>query len=177
MGDVIRVAHTAELTRAELVAIRGLLDDAFDGQFADDDWDHGLGGLHALATEGDRIVGHGALVLRRLLHGGRSLRAGYVESVAVARDRRRQGHAGEVMAALEGHAGGYDLLALSASDNGAALYRSRGWQLWRGPTSVLAPDGLRRTPDDDGSVHVLPGRAVLDLEAELTCDWRDGDVW
>jgi aminoglycoside 2'-N-acetyltransferase I len=71
----------------------------------------------------------------------------------------------------------YDLGGLSATDAGSALYLSRGWQLWEGPTSALTPSGTRRTPDDDGSVHVLAGGAELDLSAELTCDWRDGDVW
>jgi aminoglycoside 2'-N-acetyltransferase I len=34
-----------------------------------------------------------------------------------------------------------------------------------------------RTPDDDGAVWVLGLSAPLDLDGELTCDWRDGDVW
>jgi len=173
---MIRTAHTAGLTRPEQEAIRALLDEAFD-EFSDQDWDHGLGGMHALLVEQGRLVAHGAVVQRRLLHGGRPLRAGYVESVVVAREHRREGRASEVMAVLESHAPGFDVLALSASDNGAALYESRGWLRWRGPTSVLAPDGVRRTPEDDGGVYVLPGRAELDLDGGLTCDWRDGDVW
>lgn len=174
---MIRTAHTARLTGAERTAIRTLLDDAFDGEFSDDDWDHGLGGVHALLVEEGRLIAHGAVVQRRLLHEGRSLRVGYVESVAVAREHRRQGLASEVMAVLESHAPAFDVLALSASDRGAALYESRGWQRWRGPTSVLAPEGVRRTPEEDGGVYVLPGRADLDLDRGLACDWREGDVW
>jgi aminoglycoside 2'-N-acetyltransferase I len=30
---------------------------------------------------------------------------------------------------------------------------------------------------DDGSVFVLPVGVDVDVEAELMCDWRDGDVW
>ena len=41
----------------------------------------------------------------------------------------------------------------------------------------MALDGLRRTPDDDGSTYVLPLDAPLDLDGDLACDWRDGDVW
>ena len=174
---MLRTAHTAELTGAELAVIRALLDAAFAGELHDDDWEHGLGGVHAMVTEEGRLVGHGAVVLRRLLHDGRSLRAGYVELVAVAPDRRRRGIASAVMAALELYAPGFQLLALSASDDGVRLYESRGWQRWRGPTSVLTADGVRRTPDDDGSVYVLPGSVPLDLDAALTCGWRDGDVW
>jgi aminoglycoside 2'-N-acetyltransferase I len=174
----VSLVHTARLDVSTLAAARALLDGAFGGEFGDADWEHALGGLHALAFEGTRLVGHGALVQRRMLHGGRALRCGYVEAVAVAGDRRRQGLASAVMAELEWVTRrAYDLGALSATDAGSALYLSRGWQLWQGPTSVLTPSGTRRTPDDDGSVHVLVCGAELDPSAELTCDWRDGDVW
>jgi aminoglycoside 2'-N-acetyltransferase I len=42
---------------------------------------------------------------------------------------------------------------------------------------VLTPTGVSRTPDDDGSVYVLPIDATLDTDGELTCDWRLGDPW
>jgi aminoglycoside 2'-N-acetyltransferase I len=174
----VTVVHTARLDDATLRTARALMDEAFGGGFGDEDWEHALGGLHALAFEGTRLVAHGAVVQRRMLHRGRALRCGYVEAVAVASDRRRQGLASAVLAELEWITRrAYDLGALSATDAGAALYLSRGWQLWQGPTSALTPSGIRRTPDDDGSVHVLLGTAELDLTGELTCDWRDGDLW
>ena len=71
----------------------------------------------------------------------------------------------------------YDLGALGATDQAARLYAGRGWQQWQGPTSALTPTGIVRTADDDGGVYVLPGAVALDLTAELTCDWREGDVW
>ncbi len=55
------------------------------------DWEHCLGGLHALVWRGPRLVAHAALVQRRLLHRGRALRAGHVEGVAVHPDVQRQG--------------------------------------------------------------------------------------
>jgi len=42
---------------------------------------------------------------------------------------------------------------------------------------VLAPTGLIRTAQEDGKILVLPNGVDLDPEAELVCDWRDGDVW
>ena len=53
----------------------------------------------------------------------------------------------------------------------------RGWRRWEGPTSALTPSGIVRTPEEDGSIYVLPVGAELDLRGALTCDWRDGDVW
>jgi aminoglycoside 2'-N-acetyltransferase I len=174
----VEVQHTAHVPARTLVAVRRLLDEAFAGRFDDADWDHTLGGLHALAWQDGELVGHGAVVQRRLVHGGRALRTGYVEGVAVASGHRRRGVASAVMGALEELVlGAYDLGALSASDDGAALYTARGWQRWRGPTSVLTPTGPVRTPDDDGAVFVLPGAVTLDLDGSLSCDWRDGDAW
>ena len=115
---------------------------------------------------------------RRLLYRGAALRCGYVEAVAVREDWRGQGLAIAILDACEQVIrGGYQLGALSSSDRGRRLYTLRGWLPWRGPTSVLAPAGTTRTPDDDGSVFVLPVGISLDATAALACDWRDGDVW
>lgn len=170
-----RMVHTYELSPAELAGIRALLDTAFDGNFSDDDWDHGLGGLHALVHHGGELVAHGSVVMRRVLHAGRSYRIGYVEAVAVRADLRRRGLGGLVMAALERVIdGAYAFGALSASEKGAPLYRARGWQVWGGRIEVLGPDGVTPLPDEEGSTYgwgQLPG-----IDAPLTFDWRDGDV-
>ena len=177
-GVRLDVRHTGLLPPEVLTQARGLLDDVFAGELTGDDWEHCLGGLHALAWQGAELVGHAALVQRRLLHAGRVLRAGYVEGVAVRADLRRQGHGDALMAPLEQVARrAYDLTALATSDAGAPFYAARGWLPWLGPTSVLAPEGPRRTTDDDGGVHVLPGPVPLDRSGALACDWRDGDVW
>lgn len=174
---MIRVGHTAGLAAPVLAAARSLLHDVFD-DMTESDWEHSLGGLHALVWEGPDLVGHAALIQRRILYGGKALRAGYVEGVGVRPDRQRRGHGAAMMTALErAIRAAYDLGALGASDAGAAFYAARGWQLWRGPSSALTPDGIRPTPDEDGGIYVLPGATPLDLDAPLTCDWRDGDPW
>jgi aminoglycoside 2'-N-acetyltransferase I len=171
------VRHTADLDDRTREACRALLYDVFD-DMTEADWEHALGGLHAVALEAGELVGHASLVQRRLVHRGRALRAGYVEAVAVRADRRRRGVGASLMAPLERAAlRAYDVAALGSTDEGAPFYLSRGWVLWRGPTSALTPDGVRPTPDADGAVHVLLGAEELDLDGELTCDWRDGDVW
>lgn len=176
----IRAAHTADLDAATLARIRALLDAAFSGRFDDHDWDHSLGGMHVMMTEGTDIIAHGAVVQRRLLHAGRAWRTGYVEAVAVHPDHRRRGHATAVMAELERIIfAAYDLGALSASDEAAKLYEARGWQAWPGPTAVLTATGIERTPEEDGSTYVLavPTAPPLRPPGPLTADWRDGDVW
>src|SRR5215210_2853517 len=99
---VLTVAHTAQLDPATLVSARALVFAAFGrGHFDDVDWDHALGGMHALVHDGGELVGHGSVVQRRFLHAGRAWRVGYVEAVAVAADARRRGHGAAVMGALE----------------------------------------------------------------------------
>ncbi|MFF0741881.1 GNAT family N-acetyltransferase [Streptomyces sp. NPDC004111] len=176
---VLRTVHTARLTPAELTAARALLDEAFDGDFSDLDWEHGLGGMHALITEDGELLAHGSLVQRRVQHRGTSLRTGYVEAVAVRADRRREGLGGRIMAALEEIADrAYVLAALSASDAGAALYTARGWQVWPGGLAALGPVGVVPLPEEEGTTYVRPtaGRSLPDPEAALLFDWRDGDV-
>jgi aminoglycoside 2'-N-acetyltransferase I len=173
----LKVAHTADLDDDTLAAARALMDDAFD-DFEHDDWRHALGGVHALAWEGDELIGHACVVQRRLLHGGGVLRAGYVEAVAVRADHRRRGHGAALMDPLERVIRrAYDIGALGATDDGAALYLARGWQRWEGRLSALTPTGIERTEEEEGFIYVLPVDAPLDLAGELTCDWREGDVW
>ncbi|MGW6572285.1 GNAT family N-acetyltransferase [Streptomyces sp. NPDC054945] len=174
------VRHTAELTATELREIRTLLDGAFDGDFADEDFEHALGGMHVLVRDaGGDLVAHGSVVMRRVVHGGRALRTGYVEAVAVRADARRRGIGGQVMARLEQVIGrAYVLGALSASRDGAGLYLGRGWQVWGGRIGALSPAGPLPLPQEEGSTYVWapPGGIRLDPAGRLDFDWRDGDV-
>ena len=120
------------------------------------------------------------MIQRRLLHGGRALRAGYVEGVGVRADHRRRGHASAMMEALERVIrDAYDLGALGATDDAARFYSGRGWRLWGGRLSALTPDGVRADARRGGrrSTCCRSRACALDLSGELTCDWRDGDVW
>jgi aminoglycoside 2'-N-acetyltransferase I len=177
---VVRTVPTADLDATERAGLRRMLDNAYAGDFDDEDWDHALGGLHIMvADRGDQIA-HAAVVQRRFLHADRSWRGGYVEAVAVHRSWRGQGFAAAVMTEAERVIDrAYDLGALSTSTAGQGLYVARGWLRWQGPTAVLSPAGLTRTEDDDDSTYVrrVPGGAPLTLTAPLACDWRNGDVW
>ncbi|MGW6917735.1 GNAT family N-acetyltransferase [Kitasatospora sp. NPDC054939] len=182
----VQTAHTSQVDRTVLEAAQALLVDVFEGDLSEEDWEHALGGVHALVWEDGVLIGHGSVVQRRMLHGGRALRVGYVEGVGIRADRRGRGHGAAVMAALEEVLrGAYDLGVLSASDEAVDFYAGRGWQLWRGPLFALTPNGLVGTPEEAGSVFVLPpggagaasGAPAVDLGGALAADWRDGDVW
>lgn len=152
------------------------------GDFTDDDWEHSLGGMHAIICQRGEVIGHAAVVQRRLYYRDTALRCGYVEGVAVREDHRGQGLGSSLMDAIEQVIrGGYHLGALGSSELGEPLYTGRGWLQWQGPTAVLSPTGMTPTPDDDGGVYVLPTdmppSVTLDPTTSIACDWRDGDVW
>lgn len=179
MTPKLQIAHTADLDEATLKAARGLLDLVFGDEMTDHDWDHALGGMHALVWEADTLVAHASVIQRRLLHGGRALRAGYIEGVGVHPDQRRQGHGATVMRALERIVrAAYDLGALGSTEEAGGFYTHLGWRGWQGETWALTPAGRVRTPDDDDGLYVLETpSARLDLKADITCGWREGDVW
>ena len=175
----LRTVPTADLSPAELDRLRALLDTAFTGRFADEDWGHALGGLHVLATVDGELTGHASVVVRHLVADGRTLRTGYVEAVATAAAVRRRGVGAAVMGEVERLiAGGFELGALASSQQAVGFYAARGWLPWSGPTAALTPEGVVDCPDE--AVFVLPTPhtpAGLDTAGRLVCDWRRGDLW
>jgi len=181
------VGHTHELDPTLLEAVRRFLVEVFDDEFSEQDWEHSLGGIHVIAFDGDDVVGHASVVQRQMIVGGRTLRIGYVEGVGVRADRQRAGIGGQMMSVLEGIIErAFDFGALSASDAAVPMYAGRGWTVWRGPLSALTPDGVVPTPEEEGGVYVWNQRdqdidggidGGIDVAAELSCDWRAGDLW
>jgi aminoglycoside 2'-N-acetyltransferase I len=161
------------------VAARGLMQRAFDGDFSDDDWEHGLGGRHFLVLDDQLLVAHASVVERPFGVAGRgTVRTGYLEAVATEPARQGEGHGSMVVRAATGHVReGYELGALSTGEPG--FYERLGWQRWRGKTFVDAAEGrLRTAEEDDGVLVLLTDRTEdLDLSGDLVCDWRRGDVW
>jgi aminoglycoside 2'-N-acetyltransferase I len=179
----LRVVRTAELATGELSVLRRLAWEAFavGDRMTEDDWAHALGGLHVILEIGGEPVAHAAIVERGILIGDREFRTGYVEAVATAPGRQRQGFGTRVMAEVGAQIrAGFELGALDTGAQG--FYTRLGWLAWRGPTFVRTAAGIQRTPEEDGFVMVLPTPAsgpldVLDPEAPISCDWREGDVW
>jgi len=176
-GFLLQVGHTSEFNKSVLARSRELLFEVFD-DMADDDWEHSLGGMHTIVWQRDAIVGHASVIQRRLMHLDIPLRTGYVEGVGVLPTLQGQGIGSLMMAELESIiAGGYQLGALGASDAAINFYLHRGWVRWQGRSFALTPDGVVRTPDEDDGIFVWPLEQQIDIDGDLTCDWRDGDVW
>jgi aminoglycoside 2'-N-acetyltransferase I len=174
----LHAASTDALSPAFLLDVRLFLDTAFEGAFTDEDWAHAIGGVHVWLIGPRGLISYGSLVERTLVCSGRTLRVGYVEAVATVAAHRRQGHGTTVMR----HIGALicERYALGALSTGTyAFYEPLGWERWRGPTFVDGPNGRERTPGDDGDIMILrtSRSSGLDLDGDIVCDWRLGDVW
>jgi aminoglycoside 2'-N-acetyltransferase I len=173
----VEVVRTADLSRGRLAAVRALLLDAFGGEFSEDDWQHTIGGWHVIVGD-EQTLAHAAVVPRAIEVGSALLRTGYVEGVATAPTRQRQGlgtramrEVGEVLRSE------FELGALSTSEH--AFYERSGWERWHGPTFVRHGEVRVRTADEDDGIMVLRFGATLalDLDQPICCEHREGDDW
>lgn len=181
-GLSLELRSTDELTSADLAGVRALMDLGWpdpEEAFSDDDWDHALGGVHALVRDaGGAIRSHGSVVPRTLWIGERPVATGYVEAVATHPAWRGRGLGSAVMAALgrvieERH----ELGCLGTGED--RFYARLGWERWRGPSWVLRAGGRERSPDEDGYLWVLRTSTSPPFTGEepLTCEERPGDDW
>ena len=178
----LRRLPTSALTPIELAAIRTVIDEAFgddeEERFTDADWDHAVGGMHFVLDLHGEIVAHASVVERLLEIDHRPVRTGYVEAVAVAPAHQGAGYGSSLMIDVTTWvADRFELGALGTG--GHRFYERLGWQTWLGLSYVRAPDGVRRTPDEDGFILVLatPTSPPFRLTDPISCDWRPGDVW
>jgi aminoglycoside 2'-N-acetyltransferase I len=175
----ICVLPTAGLSGSDRIALRRLLDAAYDGDFTDDDFDHALGGWHAIAGDLAAPIAHAAVVARCLVIGTRELHTGFVEAVATLRAHRRTGLGSRVMTAIAGVISDcFELGALSTGEH--AFYERLGWERWRGPSYIRAADGTTtRSADEDSGIMILrcTPSCDIDLTASIACDERPGDSW
>ena len=173
-----RVLTTAEVPDDLLVQAQRLLADAFEGRFADEDWEHALGGWHVVVTERELLVAHAAVVPRVLEVANQPFATGYVEAVATAPDRQRAGLGS--LAMVEATAVVRREFEMGALSTGSReFYERLGWERWRGPTFVRRGAEQVRTEEEDDGVMVLrfgPSSSV-DLAAALSCEARSGDDW
>jgi aminoglycoside 2'-N-acetyltransferase I len=129
----VQVLATSAMSPGLAVVVRQLLEDAFEGDLSDEDWDHCLGGWHVLVTEDDVPLSHAAVVPRVLQIAGRRWRCGYVEGMATAPHRQGTGLGSLVMQWLgrlirtE-----FEIGALSTSAH--SFYQRHGWERWQGPS-------------------------------------------
>jgi aminoglycoside 2'-N-acetyltransferase I len=132
---------------------------------------------HVLGRLRGRLVSHALWVTRYLQAGsGPLLRTAYVEAVATDPAYRHRGFATAVMQRLAADVQDFELAALSPSD--PAFYERLGWELWQGPLFIRTDDGLLLSPGEEQVMILrLPRTPPLDLDAPLSAEWRQGELW
>lgn len=139
-------------------------------------WPTFVDSTHVLALLEGRVVSHALWVTRWLQPAPcPSLRTAYVEAVVTDATYRRQGLATAVLQRLHTHIRDFEIGGLSPSR--VSFYERLGWEYWRGPLSVRTATGSIATPDEEVMILRLPRTPRLDLNAPLSVEWRDGELW
>ena len=174
---VFEVIPAAQLSHADFTAIQALCTRAYE----EDVWCY-YGYLqqayHVVGRIDAVIVCHALWVDRVLVAGQNSLTTAYVEYVATEPALQGQGLASRLLRFLI-HAveasQRYRLAALSPADSD--YYERLGWVLWEGELLIRQADAIIATPDDVVMVYRLSNSPVLDVEGDLSAEWREGELW
>ncbi len=135
------------------------------------------GATHILAHLEGALVSHALWVTRWLQPRGLPiLRTAYIEAVATEKAFRGLGYATQVMQQVAQEISAFELGGLSPADT--TLYAHLGWEFWRGPLSIRTDRGLLPTPNEQVMILRLPATpSSLDLDASLSAEWREGELW
>ena len=175
MAATLLVQASAELSMAVRAAIIDLCAVAFDEPF-DQLFALLPGSTHLLAYADEQLVSHACWVTRWLQPEGLPpLRTAYVEAVATHPDWQRHGLGTLVMRRLAEEITAYDLGGLSPAVT--PFYARLGWEDWRGPTAIRTADGLLPTPEEEIMILRTPQTPPLDLDAPISAEWREGELW
>ncbi len=174
---ITRVANQADLSEVERRAIITLCTLAYAENF-ERMFSTFKGATHVLGYHGGVLVSHAMWVTRWLAPGKLDpLRTAYVEAVATHPHHQRRGFATRVMQALAAGIRAFQLGALCPNLDVIDLYRKQGWEPWQGPLFIRTAQGLMPTADEVVMILRLPQTPSLDLEASLSAEWREGELW
>lgn len=176
--DLVTV-ESDQIDASTRVDLRNLWARAFGDRFSDDDADHAYGGVHVLALDGDRLVGHASAVPRRIRFGDGPWRTvGYVEAVATDPQRQGEGIGRRTMQTLQAEMSSRWPVALLSTGRARGFYASLGWEQWRGVSYTETASGVV-ADDEHGGLMVLrfDSSVVPDLSVTVTCEDRPGDAW
>ena len=131
---------------------------------------------HVVLRFHGQIVSHAAWITRWLQPPGLPLlRTAYVEAVATEPFYAKRGYASAVMRELQRQIITFEVGALSPATY--SVYERLGWERWYGPLFARKDGGLIALPDEEAMILRFAHSPALDLNAPLSIEWRDGEVW
>ena len=175
MSVVIAIQAAEKLSLTDRSAIIALCEVAFDEPF-EQLFDLLPGSRHLLVYADGRLISHACWVTRWLQPAGLPpLRTAYVEAVATHPERQGHGYGTLVMRRIAQEIAAYDLGGLSPTE--ARFYARLRWEDWRGPTAIRVADGILPTPGEGIMILRTPQTPPLDLDAPISAEWREGELW
>lgn len=159
------------------INLQKLLNDAFEDDFSEEDWQHTFGGTRFLGNRDGELIAHGAVVPRKMKVDGESVMVGYVEAVAVLPSCWGNGFGTFLMAEITSYCRSEFPLSMLSTDQ-KNFYRRHGWSDFEGK-SFVSKDGLQyRTEDEDEGLMFLCDSDQGEFSPRLViCRARDGDAW
>ena len=157
-------------------SIRAFLNEAYEGDFSDSDYENALCGRHFIIVVGGQLIAHASVVTRSISLDDTAWSVGYVEAVAVAADFRGRGFGRQIMQQVTDFCrSSYQVAMLSTGEHG--FYERFGWVRLDAKSFSETPSGLVRTEDDDDGLMVLTALENVLAADQVACDFRNGDVW
>ena len=157
--------------------IRNLLNDAYEGDFSEQDWQHTFGGARFIGTLDEQIVAHAAVVPRAVLINDLPMTIGYLEGVAVSSKFQGQRLGSQLLQYVSDFCrSNYEISMLSTDE--FDFYGKFGWQRFNGTSGVMQDSMKTLTPEEDDGLMYLAGKSTKSIEISTAyCDWREGDCW
>lgn len=179
MPSVLEISsfRTDDASSSELDIVRKFLTGVFGPGFDEVAWQHSLGGVHFVLRYQGQLVTHLSIVPRAIYINGRDMRAGYVEAVATASQFRGRWFGTSLAAAASAYiVSEFDIGALATS-TAISLYARLGWRIWSGKTFAERHGEVIQV-GPQGCVMILAPKGVeINIDGNISTNWRDGDVW
>ena len=157
-------------------SIRVFLNEAYEGDFSDSDYENTIGGRHFMIVVGGHLIAHASVVTRSISIDDTAWSVGYVEAVAVAADFRGRTFGRQIMQQVTDFCrGNYAIAMLSTGEHG--FYERFGWVRLDAKTFVETANGLVRTEEDDDCLMLLSDVSDLTNARRVVALDRSENPW
>ena len=167
----------ADLNQSIETELRDLLNDAFEGDFSEEDWQHTYGGIRFMGYLNDELIGHGAVVSRNMNVDDKKINVGYVEAIAIVSAHCRKGFGSRLMEEITAYCQSkFSLSMLSTGEK--AFYRRHGWLDFEGESYIsLNQVEMRSKEEDEGLMYLFGMNEIAGMPKKIVCESRSGDAW
>lgn len=173
---ILKTCQTQDVGEAERFAIVDLCTEAHQTDFGPLFSFLPADGLHVLAYDERRLVGHAVVTTRWLQPANLPLlKTAYVDAVATHPHYQGQGIGSAVMRHLTTVIPDYEIACLETER--ITFYSRLGWQEWRGMLAGRKDGELLPTLEQRGIMVLrLANTPLLDLDTSLVIEY-DGRIW